>query len=57
MHPLVKNKVDREVFHGRIEELFNDLREPVYLINKEDIAPLNIGEHPHQVSPFFQSRT
>ena len=35
---LVKNEIDCEILHGRIEELFDDFRDPVYLVDKEDIS-------------------
>ena len=52
----VEYEVHREVFHGRVEELLHDLRYPVYLVDKEDVALLHVGEEAHQVPALLEGR-
>src|SRR3989338_5574490 len=52
----VHDKVDLEAFHGRVQKLFDDLREAVDLIDKKNVAFFEIGEDPDQIPGALDGR-
>ena len=53
---LVHDEVDREVLHGRIEQLFHHPRQPVNLVYEQDVALVQIGEDAHEVAAALERR-
>ena len=56
VHALIEDKVDREIFHGGIEEFFDRLGGTVNFVDKEDVAVFQMGEHADQIPPLLKSR-
>jgi len=50
------DEVDREVLHGRIEQLFHHPRQPVNLVYEQDVALVQIGENAHEVAAPLERR-
>ena len=57
VNALVKDKVHRKIFHGRIEKLLNHSRKPVDLINKEYVPFFQMGQNAQQIAAPLQGRT
>ena len=45
-----------EIFHGRIDEFFDDSGQAVNLVDKEHVAGLQVGEDAHQITAAVASR-
>ncbi len=54
--PRADDDIEREIFHGGIEYLFDGPSKPVDLINEENIALAQIREDGRQVAGFLDSR-
>jgi hypothetical protein len=57
VHALVDDEVDREVLHGRIEQLLHRPRQPVDLVDEHHVVLAEIGQDPHQVRAALDGRT
>jgi hypothetical protein len=54
---LVHDEVDREVLHGRVEQLLDDSREPVDLVDEQHVALAQIRQDAHQIGAPLERRT
>jgi hypothetical protein len=48
--PFPDHQVERAILHRRIEHLLHRRREPVYLIDEEDVAVLEVGQQRGEVA-------
>ena len=57
MNAFVENKVNRKIFHGRIEEFFHHLWRTVDFVHKQYIPFLEMREETDEITAFFKCRT
>ena len=53
---LVHHEVDREVLHGRVEQLLDHARQPVDLVDEEHVLLGEVGEDAHEVRAALEGR-
>ncbi len=56
VEPLVDDEVDGEVFHRRIQKLLDGARQPVDLVDEEDVLLAEVRQDPHQVGAPLDGR-
>ena len=54
--PLVEDKVDGKVFHGRVKKFLHRLGGAVNFVDEEHIPFTQVSENPDQIPPFFKGR-
>ena len=54
--PLADHQVERAILHRRIEDFLDRRREPVDLVDEEDVAILEIGEQGGEIARFGDHR-
>jgi len=50
VHAAIDGEIDAEIFHGGVDEFLDDSREAMDLVDKEDVAALEVGEDAHEVA-------
>ena len=53
---LANNNVQLKIFHGRVENFFDNVRQSVNLVDEKNIALLQVGEQRCQVTGAFHDR-
>ena len=56
VHAFVEHEIDREVLHGRVEQLLHRFGEPVDLVDEQDVAGFQMGQDPDEIPALFEGR-
>ena len=55
--PLADEDIDLEILHGRVEDLFDHVVQPMDFIDEEDVVFFEVAEDGRQVSRPLDDRT
>ena len=56
VHPALRHEVDREVLHGRIEQLLHDAGQPVDLVDEQHVVLVEVRQDAEQIAATLDGR-
>ena len=56
MHPLLHHEIDGEVLHGGIEQLLDDARQPVDLVDEKDVLLRQVAQEADEIAAALDRR-